>query len=139
MMACVYDAGAWCNDDGPSVTCRCPYMLRSFRHLHVTLSSLSHYSTCTMIYCFGKRKYLLVLTGQKIIPKRNICRVLFCFCQSNESLCKSGHYARRLHITRKPKLMKRFPPHKGFCERRFCVRGYERRYTRRPCGVYVGS
>ena len=33
--------------------------------------------TCTIIFCFGKGKYFLVLTGQKIIQKQNI--FLFCF------------------------------------------------------------
>ena len=47
--------------------------------------------TCTMICCFGKRKYWSVLTGQKIIPKQNLFCVLFCFCQSNKSLCRSAN------------------------------------------------
>ena len=35
------------------------------------------YLTCTIIFCFGKRKYFWILTGQKIISKQNIFWVLF--------------------------------------------------------------
>ena len=35
-------------------------------------SIVAYELTCTIIFCFGKTKYVLVLTSQKIIPKQNI-------------------------------------------------------------------
>ena len=51
------------------------------------ISSLSYirHLTCTIICCFGKRKYLLVLTGQKIIQSRIFFGLCFGFAKATNN------------------------------------------------------